>query len=268
MDTIVHKWFKIPYTLHVTHFLSPKRPKATFILIHGIGNSAKAWEALMPLLPKNVRVIGIDLLGFGKSPRPYWAKYDARTQSRSVIATMLKLRLLQQPIIVGHSLGGLVAVEVAKRYPRTVKQLILCSPPFYRNTEEKRRLLQRDAILKDLYRRARKYPQTLETLSPLIVKLKLASKSLDINAGNMPSYVAALEASIVNQTSLVDAANLKLPITILYGSLDPVVIGSNIKKLAMSNTNIVAKKITTGHEIVGRYVKFIAKEMSESVSQR
>lgn len=266
MDKILHRWLKIPYTLHVTEFLSPKRPKATYILIHGIGNSAKAWKELIPLLPKNVRVIGIDLLGFGKSPRPYWAKYDARTQARSVGATLLKMRLLQQPTIVGHSLGSLVAIEVVKRYPFIVKRLILCSPPFYKQTEEKRQLLQRDAILKDLYRRVRKYPQTLESLSPLVVKLKLASAALDINAGNVSSYVAALESSIVNQTSLQDAAKLKLPITILYGALDPVVIGSNIRNLAKQNPNIVAKKITTGHEIVGRYVKFVAKEMNAVVT--
>jgi len=266
MDTVFHRWLRIPYALHVTEFLSPKRPKATFILIHGIGNSAKAWEELIPLLPKNIRVIGIDLLGFGHSPHPNWALYDAKTQARSVGATLVKMRLLQQPTIVGHSLGSLVAVEVAKRYPFVLKNLILCSPPFYKQTEEKRRLLQRDEILKDLYRRAQKYPQTLESLSPLIVKLKLASEALDINAGNIASYVAALEASIINQTSLEDAAKLKLPITILYGALDPVVIGSNIRGLAKKNSNIVAKKITTGHEIVGRYVKFVAKEMSELVS--
>lgn len=266
MDTVFHRWLKIPYTLHVTEFLSPKRPKATFVLIHGIGNSAKAWEALIPLLPKNVRVIGIDLLGFGQSPHPNWALYDAKTQARSVGATLLKMRLLQQPTLVGHSLGSLVAVEVAKRYPLVIKQLILCSPPFYKQTEEKRILLQRDEILKDLYRRAKKYPQTLESLSPLIVKLKLASRALDINAGNVASYVAALEASIVNQTSLQDAARLKLPITVLYGALDPVVIGSNIRSLAKGNSNIAAKKITTGHEIVGRYVKFVAKEITEVVN--
>jgi len=265
MDTVFHRWLKIPYTLHVTEFLSPKKPKATFILIHGIGNSAKAWESLIPLLPKNVRVIGIDLLGFGQSPHPHWALYDAKTQARSVGATLLKMRLLQQPTIVGHSLGSLVAVEVAKRYPLIVKNLILCSPPFYRQTEEKRRLLQRDEILKDLYRRAKKYPLTLETLSPLIRKLKLASPALDINEGNVASYVSALEASIVNQTSLQDAINIKQPTTILYGTLDPVVIGANIRRVAKNNSNVTAKKIVTGHEVVGRYTKFVAKEISELV---
>ena len=266
MDTVLHRWLKIPYTLHTTEFLSPKRPKATFILMHGIGNSAKAWDDLIPLLPKNVRVIGIDLLGFGKSPKPSWGKYDAKAQARSVGATLLKLRLFQKPILVGHSLGSLVSVEVAKRYPLLAKRLILCSPPFYANTEAKRKLLQRDEILKNLYRRARKYPQTLETLSPLIVKLGLATKGLDINSGNIDAYYAALESSIVNQTALDDAAELKLPITVLYGTLDPVVIGSHIQKLAKNHANVTAKKIVTGHEIMGRYTKFVAKEIGEAIN--
>ena len=143
--------------------------------------------------------------------------------------------------------------------------MILCSPPFYRQTEEKRRLLQRDELLKDLYRRAKKYPLTLETLSPLIRKLKLASPALDINAGNVASYVSALEASIVNQTSLQDAINIKQPTTVLYGTLDPVVIGANIRRVAKKNPKVTAKMIVAGHEVTGRYVKIVAKEMSDLV---
>lgn len=265
MDKTLHRWLRIPYTLHVTEFLSPKRPKATFILLHGIGNSAKAWEKLIPLLPKDIRVIGIDLLGFGKSPKPGWAKYDAKTQARSVGLTLLKLRLFQQPTLVGHSLGGLVSVEVAKRYPLLIKQLILCSPPFYKQTEAKRQLLKRDEILKDIYRRMKKYPQTLESLSPLIVKLKLTTDAFDITGGSSASYVEALESSIINQTSLADAAELKLPITVLYGTLDPVVIGSHIQKLAKQRPNVISKKIVTGHEMRGRYMKVIASEMIDSL---
>ena len=266
-DTVIHKWLKVPYTLHVTKFATPKRPKATFVLIHGIGNSAKAWDEVVSYLPDNVRVIGIDLLGFGQSPRPGWIKYDARTQARAVGATLLKLRLTQRPTLVGHSLGSLVAIEVAKRYPFLAKNLILCSPPFYKQTAEKRRLLQRDEILKDLYRRAKKFPQTLESISPLIVKLKLATKAFDVNAGNVSTYFEALESSMVNQTSLEDATRLNLPMTIMYGTLDPVVIGSHIQKLAKSNSNVTAKKIVTGHELMGRYTKFVAQTMSDSVKK-
>lgn len=267
MDSVLHRWFRIPYSLHVTEFTNPKKPKATFILLHGIGNSAKAWENLIPLLPKDVRVIGIDLLGFGQSPMPNWITYNAKTQARSVAVTLFKLRLFQQPTIIGHSLGALVGVELARRYPLLIKQLILCSPPFYKQTDAKRKLLRRDTLLRSVYKKARKYPQTLETMAPLIVKLKLATKALDVNSGNVSSFIEALEASIVNQTALDDAAKLKLPITILYGTLDPVVIGSYIRKLAKDNDNITAKKIVTGHEMLSRYTKFIAKEINELVAE-
>ena len=158
-----------------------------------------------------------------------------------------------------------MSVEVAKRYPLLIKQLILCSPPFYKQTEEKRQLLKRDEILKDIYRRMKKYPQTLESLAPLIVKLKLTTAAFDITGGSAASYVEALESSIINQTALVDAAQLKLPITVLYGTLDPVVIGSHIQKLAKSQPNVIAKKIVTGHEMRSRYMKVIASEMVDSV---
>lgn len=261
---ILHRHLKFPYPLHVTEFQSPKRPKATVVLLHGIAHSAKAWDKVVPLLPKDIRVIGIDLLGFGQSPKPNWVKYNAKTQARSVGLTLFKLRLLQQPTIVGHSLGSLVAVEVAKRYPLFVKQLILCSPPFYEPTLEKKNLLKRDEILKDIYRNVRKYPQTLDTLMPLITKLKLATPKFDLHTKSMAVYVEALESSIINQTSLKDAENLRLPITIMYGTLDPVVISSHIRNLASTRKNVTAKKIITGHEIQGRYITAIAKEISDA----
>ena len=65
------------------------------------------------------------MLGFGQSPRPQWAVYDAKTQARSVIATLLKLRFSTPLTIVGHSLGALVAIEMALRYPLLVKKLFL-----------------------------------------------------------------------------------------------------------------------------------------------
>ncbi|MES2630377.1 MAG: alpha/beta fold hydrolase [Patescibacteria group bacterium] len=264
MENVLHRWLKIPYTLHTTEFLKPKRPRATYILLHGIGNSTKAWDELIPMLPKDIRVIGIDLLGFGKSPKPNWITYNAKTQARSVGITLMKLRLFQQPTIIGHSLGSLVAVEVTRRYPLLPKQLILCSPPFYEPTADKKQLLKRDEILKSIYKRAKHYLQTMETILPLAERLGMVSKAFDINSGgSTESYLAALEASIVNQTALKDAEKLRLPITILYGTLDPVVISSHIRKLAKTKPNITAKKIVTGHEIVGRYTKFLAKEISD-----
>ena len=219
IDTITHRFIRVPYSLHYEVFQSPKKPKATFIFIHGIGNTLHSWDDVAARLPKDVRAIGVDLLGFGESPKPSWAVYSAKTQARSVGLTIARLGLTQKPIVVGHSLGALVAVDVARRYPFALRQLVLCSPPFYHPELKTAAGLLRpyDDVLRELYRTAKKHPEQLEHLSVFAVKLGLANKSLNITNDNITSYIAALESSIINQTSLQDIANLRLPITIFYG---------------------------------------------------
>lgn len=268
LSSFVHHFLRVPYTLHVKEFQSPRKPTATYVFIHGIGNTLHSWDEVIALMPKDVRLIGIDLLGFGKSPKPDWIVYDAKTQARSVGLTLLSLRLAHQPILVGHSLGALVSVEVAKRYTLLPKRLVLCSPPFYKPASENGRVSSGDDMLRELYKVAKKHPEQLEALSPVAVSLGFANKSLNITQDNVPSYLGALDASIINQTSLADVAKLKIPIDIFYGVFDPVVINKHITALAKSKDNITAKRLMAGHEVVGGYVKSVAKYLNEIKGER
>ncbi len=266
VSSAVHRYLRIPYTLHSYEFQSPKKPRATYIFIHGIGNTLHSWDDVVALMPTDVRIIGLDLLGFGESPKPAWAVYNAKTQARSVALTLLSLGLVQQPVIVGHSLGALIAVEIAKRYPLIPKRLVLCSPPFYKPESPEKGLLSlsADDALRSLYRVARRHPERLERMSPLAVKLGLANKALSITGDNVASYVAALEASIINQTSLEDARRLKLPIKVFIGVFDPVVIRKHLVVLAKENPNITLTTINAGHEVIGGYGKRLAAYLSYS----
>ena len=263
---IAHRYLKIPYTLNVHEFKSPKKPKATYVLIHGIGNTLHSWDEVVAGLPNDVRVIGIDLLGFGESPKPTWAIYSAKTQARSVALTLIGLRLVQQPIVVGHSLGALVSIEIAKRYSIVLKRLVLCSPPFYNPHSTTKKIKSTDDMLKTMYTVAKKYPEQLTKFSTTAVKLGLANKTLTITSDNVGSYIAALESSIINQTSLQDVATLKVPIDIFYGAFDPVVIKKHITTLAKSKTNVTATRLNAGHEVTGGYAKSVSKYLSSLVS--
>lgn len=261
-DTVIHRYLRVPYQLHVTAFRTPKHPRGTVVLLHGIGNTAQSWQELIPLLPKDIRIIGVDLLGFGQSPKPTWLKYDATQQARALGVTLLRLGLNQRVVLVGHSLGALVAVKAAKRYQPLVRQLILCSPPFYA-VNKGSVLPARDDVLKELYRAARKHPQQLIALSPLAVKLGVANKSLMISDENVMAYTQALGSSIINQTALDDARSLRIPVRIIYGSLDPVVVAKHIVNLSKTSKNITARRILAGHEVVGRYVNVVANEIDQ-----
>jgi len=267
-DTFAHRWLRLPYTLHIHQDVrGAKKPRATVLFIHGIGNTGASWQDVMEALPPDLRLVSIDLLGFGQSKSPVWAVYDAKTQARSVLATYLKLRLSGQVIIVGHSLGALVAVEIAKRYPLLVKSIILCSPPFYREDPVKRRLFpESDRTLRRLYARMVTHPEELLALSRIFKRLGLVNKSFNLTRDNSASYISALEASIINQTAFDDAVRLKVPTYIFHGRLDPIVIYRNLKTVAQRNPNITLTTVLAAHEVEGLYVNAIAKTIDEIAS--
>lgn len=252
-DTLTHKWLRVPYALHIHTDQRVKNPKATVLFIHGIGNSGAAWEQVVRRLPNDVRVISVDLLGFGNSKRPSWAKYSVKTQARSVLATLFKLRIAHPIIIVGHSLGALVAVEIAKRYPLLVRSLVLCSPPFYKIDEDKRRLIPRsDNALREMYRLVSKHPDQFLRISALAIKFGLVNKAFNLTSDNVSTYMGALESSIINQTSLEDTKKLKHPTHIIYGQLDPVVVAKNLKYLKKANPHVQLTSILASHEITSK----------------
>jgi pimeloyl-ACP methyl ester carboxylesterase len=269
-DLIVHKWLRVPYTLHVTVDRKVKRPQATVVFLHGIGLSAHSWNEVIAKLPSDIRVITVDLLGFGQSPKPHWPIYSVRLQARMIIATFLRLRIKGPVILVGHSLGALVAVEIAKRYPLLVRSMVLCSPPFYKQDALTKRLIPHaENVLKDIYKAIHKNPEQFVKISQLAAKYGLVNKSFSLTNDDVHSYIGALEASIINQTSLRDAIKLKrIPMQVIHGALDTVVIGKNLKYLARHNPNATFATVVAGHEVRGLYVPVVVKAVQSAINTK
>ncbi len=266
-DTLLHRWLRVPYTLNVRYSRKPKKPKATILFIHGIGNNGDAWRNVIDKLPSDVRVITIDLLGFGRSPRPKWAIYNAKTQAKSVLATYLKLRIASPVIIVGHSLGALVAIEIAKTYPLLVNSLILCSPPLYDTSDTTGSVLPKsDRVLRTLYKSAQQRPEDFVRLSAFAMKYNLINRSFNVTTDNVEYYMATLESAIMNQTSYQDAYQLKVPTRIIKGTLDPFVVNRNLRKLAKGNPHVTLSTTLAGHEVRGVYVTAIIKAITKQLT--
>lgn len=267
-DTIIHRWASVPYRLHTQTIQDPKRPRACVLLIHGIGVSSSAWDKVTAKLPGDVHITTVDLLGFGLSPRPTWAQYDAKRQAQSIIRSYAKLRLRGPVIVVGHSLGALVAVEMARMRPRLVQSLVLCSPPFYTDkARTSKKLPTSDEILKNIYRAIQIYPDQFVKISAVAAKYKLINRGFQVSDENIHAYMSALEASIVNQTALADIQTLKQPIQLLYGTLDPVVVTRRLKRLEASMPNVNIKSVIAAHEIKGPYVTVAARAIVVAIDQ-
>ena len=89
-DTVWHKWFKRPYTLHA---LQEGEGTQSVVLLHGVGVSGETWNAFLSQahalgLGQQWCIMAPDLLGFGRSPKPQWAQYSVEEHARSVVATI------------------------------------------------------------------------------------------------------------------------------------------------------------------------------------
>ena len=96
------------------------------VLLHGLGSFRAAWEAIVPALAERFDVIAVDLPGFGASaPLPAGIEPSPAVLATAV-AGMLNDLGIDRPHLAGNSLGGWVAMEVAKTRP--VRSVTLLSP--------------------------------------------------------------------------------------------------------------------------------------------
>ena len=94
------------------------------IFIHGLGASIYAWRKnLAPVAAAGFRVVAFDNRGFGASDKPAHG-YSNAELARLVVALMDSLRL-PDAVLVGHSMGGAIAAEVAIANPQRVRGLVL-----------------------------------------------------------------------------------------------------------------------------------------------
>lgn len=98
----------------------------TLIFLHGLGSNLKAWQKNMEVLSKRYRCIALDLPGYGKSSQqayPFTMAFFAQA-----VNTFVELKKIKRPILVGHSMGGQVAITANLLDPAYYKQLILIAP--------------------------------------------------------------------------------------------------------------------------------------------
>jgi pimeloyl-ACP methyl ester carboxylesterase len=93
------------------------------LLIHGIGDNSTTWSTVQSKLAQRFTVIAPDLLGHGKSDKPR-ADYSVAAYANGM-RDLLSVLDIDRVTVVGHSLGGGVAMQFAYQFPQLVERLIL-----------------------------------------------------------------------------------------------------------------------------------------------
>lgn len=107
-----------------TRYLQRGDEGSPVVLIHGLGASAEIWSANIGSLATRHRVYVPDLPGFGRTEKPEWMDYSPGAYSRFLLDFMTALGI-GRAALVGHSLGGGVALRAILDDPGRVDRLIL-----------------------------------------------------------------------------------------------------------------------------------------------
>ena len=239
-NTIKYKALKKPLTLKKRHdFCASKHPKLTVIMLHGIASSAGTYEHALIHLEKNpaladIRFITLDWLGHGKSYASKKLEYTISEQTKALNTTIKSLRIDTPIILVGHSMGTILAAHFNIKYPKIAQEMILISAPIY--TE------------KDL-----KDPRMEEGMKAFTAAVARYQKKFI----ESKQFLASMNNVVKNPKNYETFANISIPTTIFYGAEDTYILPSNIRAVAKENSRIKVVKTEGKHHVSrDKYYKF------------
>lgn len=242
------------------HVASDSGSGPPVVMIHGIASSWVTFELLIPLVEPYHRVIAIDLLGFGDSPAPDDAQYTIAEHTAALDRTIRSLKLREPFVLVGHSMGSLIAARYAATRSRLLRKLVLVSPPVYLPTATISD--GREAAAQGLYYRAYEYlranPSFTIRAAAALAKLSPIKNLLDVSERNWRPFVLSLQNSIETQTTLTDLAAVRVPVEVVYGSLDPFLAPSGLRVVEQLRSVTTHRVDGVDHVIRPRMARVIA----------
>lgn len=100
------------------------------LLIHGVAATLYTFNSLIPLLKEHFSIINIDLPGFGRSEKSSSFIYSFQNYAK-IVAACIDYFKLENVNIVGHSMGGQIALYTTKLIPEKINKLVLVSSSGY-----------------------------------------------------------------------------------------------------------------------------------------
>lgn len=266
LDRFIHKYLGLPYQLHATYDYSSQDKNVTIIFLHGIAADSHTWTSLIKKAQiehafDGARIIALDLLGYGRSPMKKWLRYDCEDHVSSIVRTIKKMHVRTPIILVGHSMGALLAISVAGKISHRVNGLVLVSPPFLlpknaQKTSDKFYIKSFQA-LKDNSARP-----SINTIGRVIERFT----SFHARYMETPAFSRSIENIILSSNPYKQACKIKAPTYIVHGKLDPLVIGANIRSVAKKNKNVKLCEVVAGHDVVGPKISKTINCIKEAVS--
>ena len=205
------------------------------------------WQAQIPVLSKTNRIIAIDLLGHGATDCIGYM--HTMEDMAAVVLHVLKELKIRKVVLVGHSMGGYVALAFAELNPEMIKGVVLLNSTSRADSEDRKQ--NRDKAIKAVKQNYKTFiamsisnlfsEKNRTLLENEIIKVKDEALKTPLQG-----IVAALEGMKVRKDREVILHFAQFPILLILGKLDPVL---NFEECCtqVSNTKVNLVVFDDGH---------------------
>jgi pimeloyl-ACP methyl ester carboxylesterase len=227
-------------------FFREKGQGIPVVLIHGFCETHQIWNGFDDQLAKEFRVFSIDLPGFGKSALPQ-TPFSIDDIARLVI-NWLNAQKIENPILIGHSLGGYVILAMAEQDISFNHNLVLFHSSIFSDPEEKK--ANRNKVID--FVKSHGVAPFIETFVPSLFYKKEKSildqvKSICLNTKEetLIAYTMAMRDRPDRSNLVVEKINKLLIISGLNDEIIPCAVS---QKMASINQGIQLVELSeTGH---------------------
>lgn len=241
---------------HVLHFESHGKGP-TVVFLHGFLSSSLYWRKVTDLVSKDFRVITIDLLGFGNSPKPRRSRYDYDAHLQSINHTLEVAKVTEPFILVGHSMGALLSLRFSTIHGHRVKKLILTNMPVMLNPAQvrenifKANLVVRLGLTPYTHRLMWGTTKTLYRfkLLPKGAFGELAAHIEYVFKHSPMSRLKSFRRVILHARTEIDLKAVKVKTTVLSGLDDRKIYIENLRDNIKLSPHVVVQNFRTGHHI-------------------
>lgn len=243
----------------------------TVVLLHGFLSSSKYWRKVSELVSQNYRVVTIDLLGFGESPKPQRSKYDYDAHISSLNKTLYAHNVREPFILVGHSMGALLALRYANIYNKRVKKLVLTNMPVMLGKREVKFELFRSNVLYRLGLSPFTHQFMWQGLKVLYKFKWLPAEAIErltmnieyVFMHNSRSRLRSFRRVIMNAQTGADLAKVRVKTVVLSGLDDKKVYVDNLLHKVQLSPSVILQNFKTGHHIPLVMPELLVEEIRE-----
>lgn len=223
--------FNVDYKGTNIHFEKKGKAKRTVVLLHGFLESLKVWDEYTRVLAKNNTVISISLPGHGESG--CLGYIHTMEELSEVVKFVLNYNNKRKAIIIGHSLGGYVALAFADKFPDAVNGICLFNSTAKPDSEEKKTF--RDRAIKVVKKNHTLFikeavpnlfvgPKTPAVRGAIKKVLNIALKT------SKQGIVASLEGMKIRPDREIILKFAPYPVLCVAGKLDAIIPWEDLKK--------------------------------------